>query len=218
MCLVLLWRKENVEQPKHKTRDDILEKYYNRIYFYVCSDAKCKNVVIEPCMLSKTVEWKEDLPAIDLFDKDMNLMKIGRPVLWAELHDGWEVAERMVKHLNKLYTKGFYRRPYVSTKILEEHKGAMVKIEKDIRKGLKAYHTFKGIDFFDFGENGIAIRGFHLSIEGYTYGKHIVLKYDFSNKDTVAKEFIEMWKQFDTPQRVKEYKSFIKDGKKYGWD
>ena len=218
MCLVLLWRKENVEQPKHKNRDKLLEKYSKRIFFYVSPDAKCKNVEIQPCMLNKTSKWIEQFPAVDFFNKDMQLVEIGRLVSWDELHDGWEDAERVAKHLNKLYTKGFYRRPYVDTKILEEHKGAMVKIEKEIRKGLKKYRTFKGIDFCDVGANGIQIRGHHLNVDGYIYGNQITLKYDFSNKDTVVKEFVEMWKKFDTPQRVKEFKSFIKDGKKYGWD
>lgn len=208
-----------MEQPKHKNRDKLLEKYSRRVFFYVNPDARYKNVEVQPCVLHRTVEWKDELPAVHFFDEDMDVVTSkSYPIPWSELYDGWEEAERMAKHLNKLYTKGFYRRPYVETKILEENKGAMVKIEREIRKGLKKYHTFKGIDFFDNHKDGIVISGHHLKVDGYVYGKQIILKYDFSNKDTVVKEFVEMWKKFDTPQRVKEYKSFIKDGKKYGWD
>ena len=219
MCLVLLWRKENVEQPKHKNRDKLLEKYSKRIFFRVNPSAKYKNVEVQPCMLNETIPWREELPAVNFFDENMHIDR-GKsyPVGWAELYDGWEDAERVAKHLNKLYTKGFYRRPFMSAKILEEHKGAMVKIEREIRKGLKKYRTFKGIYFYDVGLDGIQIRGHHIKVEGHTFGKSIILKRDFSNKDTVVKEFVEMWKKFDTPQRVKEYKSFIKDGRKYGWN
>lgn len=114
--------------------------------------------------------------------------------------------------------KEFWRKPYVKQQTLIEHKDDLLKIEKQINDGLKDYPNFLGIDFCDVSAGGIQIRGHHKAIKGYSYGSQPTIKYDFSNKDEVAQDFIEMWKSEDTPSKVRHFQNFIEMGEKYGWD
>lgn len=88
----------------------------------------------------------------------------------------------------------------------------------EINEGLKEYSNFDGVDFSDVGANGIQIRGHHKEIKGRTYGTQPTIKYDLSNITDTVSEFIEMWKQEDTTQKVNDYKRFLELGDKYGWD
>lgn len=112
----------------------------------------------------------------------------------------------------------FQRKPYLRDNILEEHYDKLMYIETKINEKLADFENFDGIDFCDVRAGGIQIRGFHKEIKGYTYGDQITIKYDFSNYEKVVDEFVNMWKNQDTPEKVKDYKDFIAAGERWGWD
>ena len=201
------------------TREQLLVKWRYRTFYYISQKSKSSEFRIEPCFLDRKYPWDVNKPVVNIFDfsNDMQVSTYGRVVDWSDLYS-WDDAEKQIKHLNKLYRRGFYDRPYVSVDTLEQHKNALVSIERKIKKGLQDYPAFKGVDFCDVGANGIQIRGHHRDIKGYCYGKQVTIRYDFSNMKEVADEFIEMWKTLDTPEQVENYQRFLADGEKYGWD
>ncbi len=206
-----------VRPCKGATQKQLLELFSQRVFYHVTGG---KNIEpnLKPCVLSKTHEWNEEHPIVVYFDDEMCLQKYSAFARWEDLYDGWEEADKQVKHINKLYTKGFWRKPYVKRETLEKFKGEMVRIEKLINEGLKDYPNFLGIDFCDVNANGIQVRGHHKEITTHTYGNQPTIKYDFTNKNEVINDFIEMWKELDVPDEVRRYKDFIDFGNKYGWD
>lgn len=114
--------------------------------------------------------------------------------------------------------KIFKHKPYLRDDILSEHKEKLIHIEQEITKQLTDYENFDGIDFCDVNAGGIQIRGHHKQINGYTYGKQPTIKYDFSNYLECIDEFVQMWKEYDTPNKVRDEQWFIEQGEKYGWD
>lgn len=100
----------------------------------------------------------------------------------------------------------------------EKHEKELNEINKQISERLKDYPNFEGIDFNDLGIRGIKIRGFHKQIKGYSYGGQPTIKYDFSNWKECIDQFVTMWKNIDTPEKVVVAKRFFADGEKYGWD
>ena len=208
-----------VQPCKGASREKLLELYSKRIFYYIGGDARSKKgVSFEPCILSRDSEWTTDKPRILFFDEDMCPFRCDMQARWENLYDSWTEAEKKVNHIKKLYSKGFWRKPYVSIDTLEKYKGEMVRIEKLINKGLKDYPNFLGIDFCDVHANGIQVRGHHKEIEKYIYGMQPTIKYDFTNKNEVISDFIEMWKHEDTPEELKRIKEFLKSGEKYGWE
>lgn len=206
-----------MEQPcKGATREQLLDLFSQRIFYYVSANKSDRNM--KPCILDREGAWHPTTPYVVFFNKEMQLEPFTQCVRWENLYDGWEEANKQIKHIDRLYTKGFWRKPFVSVSTLEKFKGEMVRIEKLINKGLKDYPNFLGIDFCDVSANGIQIRGHHKAITTHTYGNQPTIKYDFTNKNEVIDEFIEMWKQLDTPDEVKSYTDFIDFGNKYGWD
>lgn len=122
----------------------------------------------------------------------------------------------MYGYVNKLnYDKNKY---YMSAQLYLDNKDKWEYIENEIIKGLKNYPNFDYIDFCNVGADGVQIRCFHKEIKGYSYGPQITVKYDMSNYLECIQEVIEMWKEFDTPEKVESYKKFIADCEKYGWD
>lgn len=89
---------------------------------------------------------------------------------------------------------------------------------ESINKSLTDYPNFIDVDFCDVNANGIQIRGYHRQIKGRTYGGQSTIKEDLSNITEAAKEFIDMWKKEDTPEKVQKFKDFLEMGEKYGWD
>ena len=112
----------------------------------------------------------------------------------------------------------FKHKPYLRDNILNEHNDKLIHIEQVITNQLTEYENFDGIDFCDVSASGIQIRGHHKQINEYTYGKQPTIKYDFSNYLECIDEFVEMWKEYDTPKNVRDEQWFIKQGEMYGWD
>lgn len=207
-----------MEQPcKGATRAELLEKFRNRVFYYVSQNKQGVNY-LKPCILDREGAWHPDTPYVVFFDDDMSLSPFSTCVGWGNLFDGWEQAHEQARHIERLYNKGFWRKPFVELYTLEHHKGEMVRIEKRINEGLKDYPNFLGIDFCDVHANGIQVRGHHKEVKGYTYGNQPTIKYDFSNTNEVIDEFIEMWKEVDKPEEVRRFKDFTEFGEKYGWD
>lgn len=134
------------------------------------------------------------------------------------LFDNKSDAEAKLNYIKKIYLETFKHVPFLSLNILEEHLDELIYIENKINEALKSYENFEGIDFCDVHAGGIQIRGHHKQIKGYTYGDQPTLNYDFSNIEECIQEFINMWKYYDTPEKVKNELDFIADGEKYGWD
>jgi hypothetical protein len=112
----------------------------------------------------------------------------------------------------------FRIKPHVSDKILTEHFDDFKKIENAINEALKEYPNFVGIDFCDVSAGGIQIRGHHKDVQRYCYGDQVTIKYDFSNIDEAITAFVQMWRRKDTPEQAQDYKDFLADGERHGWD
>ena len=206
-----------MKQPfKGATRQQILDAFQNRVFYHL--NMHGNNIKITPCILDRSGSWHPDTPFITCFSKDWKLDSFSLAVSWSQLFDSWEEADFQNKHINKLYNKGFWRKPYVSISTLEKYKGEMIRIEKLINKELVDYPNFLGIEFCDVHINGIQIRGHHKEINNYSFGLQPTIKYDFTNKNEVITEFVEMWKQHDTPENVEKYKKLIISGENHGWD
>lgn len=107
---------------------------------------------------------------------------------------------------------------FLSEETFIKYKDTFMRVANSIKDMLVDFPNYIGCDFCDVNANGIQIRGHHKEIGGYTYGEQITIKYDFSNIEEVADEFVEHWKQLDNPSDVARYKSFLADGERYGWD
>lgn len=210
-----------MERPhKDITQKELLDLYKQRVFYHILKHSKGQGVLkAKPCILSRNSAWNPLHPMVTYFDEDMRLCEgSDKYAEWQDLYDGWEEADKFVKHIDKLYTKGFWRRPYVTIDTLEKYKGEMVKIEKRINEELKEYPNFLGIDFCDVSAYGIQVRGHHKQILTHTFGKQPTINYDFTNKEQVIQDFVQMWKVNDTPEDVIRYKDFIYFGNKYGLD
>jgi len=90
-------------------------------------------------------------------------------------------------------------------------------IKTQIFKHLKDYPDLLKVDLSDVSDRGIYIQGSHKEINGYYYvTANMKLKYDFNNADEIILDFVKCWKQNDTPEKVRNFKDFIFQGKKYG--
>ncbi len=208
-----------MEAPKEKTKEEILKLYHKRVFYHLNNVAKYAQYTIEPCIIIDITNYiRCKKPVIRYFDNDMKPENSTTVATWESLYDGWEEANKAAKHIKRLYTEGFYRPPYVTIDVLENYKFNMMVIENRINLALKDYPNFLGIDFCDVGESGIQIRGHHKAFSNYSYGEQPTIKYNFSNDEAAAKEFIEMWKKEDTPSQVARFKKFVEFGEKYGWD
>lgn len=202
----------------HTTREKILEKYKSCVLYMLAGSYKKGGYKLSPCILNKSVDWDVKHPYVNFFDSEFCLGNYPRSVSWDVLYTNYDDAKKRCDHLNKLYDKGFYRKPFMAVEMLEEHKGDLIKIQKKIRDGLRKYPNFQGVDFCDVNAGGIQIRGHHKKVSGYCYGDQITIKYDFSNRNEVATEFIKMWEAQDKPEVYKAFNKFLEDGRKYGWD
>lgn len=206
-----------MEQPcKGASRERLLELFKKRVFYYV-NESK-GGYYLKPCVLDREGAWHPSTPYIICFDENMSLENFKICVGWENLFDSWNEAEKRVEHIEKLFTKGFYKKPFVTISTLEKYKGEMVRIEKLINERLKDYPNFLGIDFCDVNAHGIQITGHHKEIKHYVFGSQPTIKYDFANKEEVITEFVEMWKEKDTPSSVSKYKKFIEIGESLGWD
>lgn len=105
---------------------------------------------------------------------------------------------------------------YLTEEVVNAHRDDIIYINSKIMEGLKD-NNIKNIDFCDVSAGSIQIRLFHKDIGGYSCGS-VDLSYDWDNIEEVIEQAIAVFKNFDTPERIKSYKNFIADGEKYGWD
>lgn len=187
-------------------------KITNQIYYYV-SDS-IEQFKIHKC---KLIEKEFIFPTIRLYTNE-GLNSHAQSYDNRNLFNNEKDAEKRKNYLNKLYYNTFKYNPYVKEDLLVEYIGKFIYIEEKINNGLKDHPKFNGIDFTDVSAGGIQIRGHHKEIKDYSYGNQPTIKYDFSNYKKCIDEFIEMWKEYDTPERVESKKRFIAAGEKWGWD
>lgn len=199
------------------TRQQLLNLHGDKLLFCTTAVDKSRYTEVKRCFLSKKFKWQPNKPVVILCDKDLNPYD-NKCVDWENLHDNLKDANRYVEYIKMLYDANFWRPPFVSKETLELHKREMVEIENYIKKELKDYPNFLGISFCDVNAGGIQINGHHRLIANCAFGKVITIKYDFSNVESVKKDFVEMWKENDTQEYIKQFKSFLENGKKYGWD
>lgn len=150
-------------------------------------------------------------------DKNFKLDCWSNWLKWADVYDSYSQAQKIVKEYNDLIKK-FDFIPFLKINIIKKHFDTLMLIQNKIHEKLSNYENFQGIDFCDVSANGIQIRGHHKQIEKYTYGTQPTIKYDFSNIEKVIKEFVEMWQENDTPEKMSAYKRFIYFGEKYDWN
>lgn len=202
-----------VNPPKKgTTKEQFNRNFLNRVFYHY------RYNTIRPCIIYSGGYYNSIYVDVRFFNSEWVLSESISMVTWELLFESYQEAAKYDKHIKKLYS-GFFAKPYVNNiGILEKHKGQLRYIEKEIGKSLKSYPNFEGIDFCDVHAGGIQIRGHHKDIKNYCFGEQITIKYDFSNyKDTIA-QFVNMWKSLDNDSFISDYKSFLADGEKYGWD
>lgn len=131
-----------------------------------------------------------------------------------------EEQEKLARkeRLDKYCKENFYSRPSMRDEELEVYKEDLAAIEKEINEKLKDQKGFRGIDFGRNADGNIYIRGFHSEVQGYSYGNQAVVSNTFEDKQEVIDNFVEMWKENDAKEKVDQYKRFIENGERYGWD
>ena len=107
---------------------------------------------------------------------------------------------------------------YLKEPILTERKDDFDEIRQRIADALKDFEHFNGVDFVDVYADGIQICGKHKQIQGFYYSAMPTIEYDFSNVDEAVNRFVTAWKDVDNPTSIEEYKKFLKDGARWGWD
>ncbi|PLR99564.1 hypothetical protein [Bacillus sp. T33-2] len=181
------------------------------IYWY----AEYGNVKdVKKCILHKNGL----LQMIQLYKDDGSLNDYTQSFDENNLFKHQDEAERRLDFLNELFYQTFKHKPFLREELLSKHLDKLKHIEMQIENKLSGYENFEGIDFCDVSADGIQIRGHHKEIKGYTYGSQPTIKYDFSNYLECIDQFVEMWKEQDTTEKVKSQQRFIADGEKYGWD
>lgn len=178
----------------------------NKTYYYVYNDKIAK------CILGNSLEM------IRLFKDDGSLENYTQSYDKNNLFENENDAQERLKYLDTIYNKTFKYKPFLKEEKLTKNLSELQYIENEINNRLSDYINFKGIDFCDVSAGGIQIRGHHKEIKGYTYGNQPTIDYDFSNCEEVIDQFVDMWKELDTPERVESQKRFIADGERWGWD
>lgn len=130
--------------------------------------------------------------------------------LYIDAKEESEEAEKLSKH--------FKNKPKLRDRFIIENFENLLRIEREINLMLHDYPNFDGIDFCDTGAKVFYIRGFHRDIWTHSYGNLIAVEMDFSNIEQCIEEFVTMWAIKDQEKYVKQYKNFIEEGVKNGWD
>lgn len=181
----------------------------DKIHYYVETNEK-----IVKCLLKKSNSMDMIIP----LKEDGTLENYSRSFDAKNLFDNKQDAAARLEYLDKLYNQTFKYKPFLKEEILVEHLDKLIHIQNEINKKLEEFPNFTGVDFCDVAAGGIQIRGHHAEIKGYTYGNQITIKYDFSNYLDCIGQFVEMWKEHDVSEKVREYDRFLRDGEKWGWD
>lgn len=198
--------KEKVEAWQKRVAEN-----QGEIFWYV-SSSKSGPSDVKKCVLSDSYEM------IRFFGDDGELKNWSQGFKENNLFENEIEAQDRFDNLKRLYLETFKFKPFLSEEVITSHLKELKFIESEITNKLTNFLNFLGIDFCDVSANGIQIRGHHKEVDGYTYGTQPTIKYDFSNYRDCVDEFVHMWIQQDTPERVRSELRFIADGKKYGWN
>lgn len=195
----------------------VVRRFKHKVLYYVHEFDGSIKYFLKPCVLSESSI--RAFPFVRFFDDKMNLdMSYSQGANWKRLFDIFEDAEKEVRRLNGLYFDGFRYKPYMKISELEQHKQELVNVEKLIDKMLSNFDNYEGIDFCNVGANGTQIRLHNREIDGYTHGRQITIKKDYSNIDDVAIQVVNAWLESDIPSRIYDEKRMIASCEKYGWD
>lgn len=107
-------------------------------------------------------------------------------------------------------------RCYMNKQEAKDYEGVIIRIEKEIREGLKDTN-FESLSFCDVSAPTIQVNLFNTKIKGFVFVS-VDLQRDWSNVDGLIAEAIERFKARDNEKDVKSYQDFLNDGMKYGWD
>ena len=210
-------RLRRMKPPFNGDKEKILKEFKGRIFYCVYTEkAKAGRYVFKPCVLNGNVDWTK-APYVNFIDENFNVSKNPRFMPWEKLYDGYTEAKKICDHCNNMYKRSFQNEPYVTLNTLEHHKTKMIYIQRQIAKKLKDYPNFMGVSFSDVHANGIQINGNHSEIEGYHF-VIVTVDYDFENVKEAIEGFVESWKAKDNPKAIEDFKKFIADGIKWGFD
>lgn len=200
-----------------KVNNRLISKLYKEQIFYYVGKSKGKKQIVEKCILSQDKNYFDDDILIRIINDDFTKEDWRFYANWENLYLTYREAKKQADEFNEKLSL-FDFEPYLSVDIIKNHLNELIFIQENIKKKLKGYENFLGIDFCDVSARGIQIRGHHKNIKGYTYGEQPTIKYDFSNINEVIKEFVLMWWEKDNDAEIEKEKDLISFGKKYGWD
>lgn len=200
-----------------KVNNRLISKLYKDQIFYYVGKIKGEKLRVKKCILSQYEnDFSNDI--LVRFINDDFIKEDFRGIAgWEQLYLTYKEAKKYADEFNKKFSL-FDFDPYLSVDIINNHFNELIFIQEDIKKKLKGYKNFLGIDFCDVSAGGIQIRGHHSKIKGYTYGTQPTIKYDFSNYEECIKEFVLMWWEHDNDNYILKEKEFISFGEKYDWD
>ena len=99
----------------------------------------------------------------------------------------------------------------------EQTKNAQAIVDK-INNALSDDKCFESARYMRWGSNKIEFSASLKQVPGYKYVSCDLTLDDLADKDSIASQLIEDWKNSTSEEEIKKFSDFIAFGEKYGWD
>lgn len=99
----------------------------------------------------------------------------------------------------------------------EQTKNAQAIVDK-INNALSDDKYFESARYMRWGSNKIEFSASLKQVPGYKYVSCDLTLDDLVDKDSIASQLIEDWKNSTSEKNIKRFSDFITFGEKYGWD
>lgn len=99
----------------------------------------------------------------------------------------------------------------------EQTKNAQAIVDK-INNALSDDKCFESARYMRWGSNKIEFSASLKQVPGYKYVSCDLTLDDLADKDSIASQLIEDWKNSTSEEDIKKFSDFIAFGEKYGWD
>ena len=99
----------------------------------------------------------------------------------------------------------------------EQTKNAQAIVDK-IHNALSDDKCFESARYMRWGSNKIEFSASLKQVPGYKYVSCDLTLDDLADKDSIASQLIEDWKNSTSEEDIKKFSDFIAFGEKYGWD